>query len=173
MIQQTTKEPETGIPREGCLFYVYLTAPFWWAGMFPGRPTETDVDRIYADCLSTLARVWIRDHFELRPTIQIRKRPDGVAGLNINNPGMILHIARSYADIFKTRLVHEPDKEMHYLDEGPWDYSLVATAVEWKRPSDTNHWVLMDKFGWNLIFNPDRGIPLETRTGRWRPIAAA
>ena len=157
MISQLDFVKETGLPRYGCFWMCLAVAPFLY---FHKPPDYETVMRIYVDSRQT--KFWKKPVLDLIVAEDYR--------LVTNFPDKVLMSAMSYVSLdhdvaqFRDTEFTLPDRPSEY--EG-LTYSLIA----FERPTGV-HWVLGDKQGRNIIYNPDESLDINPwkRALFWRGI---
>jgi hypothetical protein len=166
IVQQTQWPRETGRPRDGCWSLSLIAAPFRAVGRLP---RWYEADRIYNELASTKALTWRDGEKDRRPIIEVGPSPR--YKLYTNNSDAVLRIAGGYASPGMVGRLYQ-DRPFYYPDV-PRNHPVDMTLVSFNRPKaseeGTVHWMLFDRYGLDLLFNPDVSLDVDPwdRAGRW------
>lgn len=168
MIQQTSFDLDTGLPRWGCFFMSLVYAAFH--ATEGGEPTYDDVLRVYNDCRGDTTPKWVNGvQCGVVPVVEMVNPT--TREIYVNNPSSVLQHALSYTNN-GWKGEQYPDKALKVPDDYPRDYRLTYTLLNFRRPSADGHWVLGDRSGCNVVYNPDESLDLDwwSRSPSWRGI---
>ena len=166
MIQQTDFEKETGLPRFGCMFMSIVVAA--WRTAENRDPRIDEVMRVHTDCIMELVPTW--ENGKPAGDRPILEMVDPVTHMiYINDPSAVLRKALSYCSN-GWRGKQWPDLDTVAPQYQPRDYKLAYTLLNFRRPSADGHWVLGDRSGMNVLYNPDESLDINWwgRSGAWR-----
>ena len=160
-LQQTTFDPVTGIPRWGCFWLSIVVAA--WRTAQDRDPTVDETMSIYND--SRGATTW-------NGASVLSMSSDDRRELTVNDPSAVLSLALSYTNN-GWRGAQKPDLACRVPAQYPRDYRLTYTLVNFKRPSADGHWVLCDRMGMNVVYDPNEDLSIDgwSRTGAWRGLS--
>ena len=157
MVQQTEFVRETGLLRWGCFWMCLTVAPFLY---FHKAPDHETVMRLYTDARQT--------KFWKKPVLNCLTDED--YRLVTNFPDQVLKAAMGYVSMDHD-VAQFQDAEFN-LPDRPSDYEgLTYSLLAFERPAGV-HWVLGDKRGCNILYNPDEGLDINPwkRAIFWRGI---
>lgn len=166
-IQQTHFDTQTGIPRWGCMFMSLVYAGFHVEGK---EPSSFDVLKVYNDALNTPTPKW-KDGVQVGVVPTLEMVDPSRYEIYVNNPTMVLELAIAQAGgVMKG--AQYPDLDTRIPAQYPKDYRLTYTLLNFRRPSNDGHWVLGDRSGMNVIYNPDESLDIDwwSRSPSWRGI---
>lgn len=168
MIQQTQFDIETGLPRWGCMFMSLVTGA--WLATENRPPTKDEVIRVYNDCRLDMTTRWIDG--EAAGSVPILEMTNPLTfEITVNDPSRVIEKALSYVDN-GWRGGQVPDAELLIPANQPRNYRLTWTLLNYRRSSADGHWVLGDRSGMNIIYNPDENLDIDwwSRAPKWRGI---
>lgn len=168
MIQQTSFETSTGLPRWGCLFMSLVVGAFKAAA--DREPTHDEVMAIYHDCLAEMTTRWVDGQAAGEVPVLQMTNPSTFE-IFVNNPTRVVEKALSYVDP-GWRGGQIPDADMVAPVQMPRDYRLTFTLLNFRRTSMDGHWCLGDRSGMNVLYNPDENLDVNwwSRAPKWRGI---
>jgi hypothetical protein len=165
MIQQTDFDVETGLPRWGCLFMCLVVAS--WRATRGTDPETDDVIHVYTDCRQQTTTKWVNG--QDAGTVPVLEMLDSTTReIYVHNPTAVVENAISYADE-GWRGGQLPDRTMPPTDP-PRGYKVDFTLLNYRRASADGHWVLGDRNGMNVVYNPDEALDIDwwSRAPLWR-----
>ena len=165
-LQQTDFNVETGLPRYGCMFMSLAVAAFRAA--VNRDPTLDEILTLYNDCLVAETPRWVNG--DAAGTVPVLEIVDHLTHeIYINNPSAVVQKALSYIDP-GWRGGQIPDMDLMAPQQMPRDFKLTYTLLNFRRASADGHWVLGDRSGRNIIYDPDENLSLDywSRSPKWR-----
>ena len=147
MIQQLDFMKETGLPRWGCLWLSMVMAPF---AFFHRAPDYETVMQIYIDCR--------RKKLGGKNAL-VNEGQERDWRLVMHWPDIVLRTALGYVETGYDAAQFR-DTEFSY-PALPKEYpGLTYTLLAFERPAGY-HWVLGDKLGRNILYNPDEQLDID------------
>lgn len=167
-ISQTDFDKETGLPRWGCMFMSLVVGA--WRAANDKDPTHDDVMRVYTDCRQSVTPKWV-DGVQVGVVPVLEMTDHTTYEIYVNNPTAVLTTALSYTNN-GWRGCQYPDLNTRVPTHRPRDYRLTYTLLNFRRPSSDGHWVLGDRSGMNVLYNPDESLDIDwwSRSPAWRGI---
>jgi hypothetical protein len=178
-LRQTDFEPETGLPRWGCMIMAFTVAA--WRRAMGRDPEPAEVLRLLADA-QTRPAPWAAGK-----TVITNAGQRGNWELMLWDPSVLLDIALGYADGGGWHGAQFPDlRTVHPAYVASWgkvpdvvaampsDYGELAGVLvnHWRPDSNDGHWVLCDPRGLSITYDPDPSLGIDgwRRTGAWRGV---
>ena len=168
-LQQTDFPAETGLKRWGCMFMSLVVAA--WKAALDRDPTHDEVMAVYQDCMGEMTTRWEGGVAAGQVPVLHMTNPLTYE-IWVNNPTRVVEKALSYAGGPGWRGGQVPDADMMAPAQMPRDYRLTFTLLNFRRASADGHWLLGDRSGMNVLYNPDENLDVNwwSRSPQWRGV---
>ena len=134
------------------------------------EPTPDEVMKLYVACREAMTPKWV-DGVQIGSVPLLQMVNTDTFEIQVNNPSIVLQIALAGNAIAPGwRGAQYPDADLIAPREMPRDYRLTYTLLNYRRASLDGHWVLGDRSGMNILYNPDENLDINwwSRSPKWR-----